>query len=779
MEPLTLVLAFLVGMATGILSGLTPGLHVNVAAALLAASAPVWTSLGLPPLAAAVGIVTAAVAHAFFEAVPSLFLGVPSDEAYALLPAHRLVRRGRGLEALGYTVSGAMWGLVLGVAVVAGLLALEARGLPLASSLDGLLRPWMGWLLAGISLLLIVTDQRSGWALVVFMASGLLGLVVFASPLFPGEGAAFGALFPALTGLFGAAGLLLALRNPGASLPRQDETSQPSHVPWGAALAGLLGGMAVGLLPGLGAGNAAALASLRRSGPETESSGRRYLVMVSSINLSDALFGIAALALLARSRSGASAALETFFPEPGRGQLLTLGLAMLAAGLVSNQLLRGNGLRLARLINHLHPGGLNGATLVFLVLLVAWTTGAWGVVLLAAASLLGLVAPLSGARRAQAMGFFLVPTILFFSGRSAEVYTALGLEGASLPPPEASPGWLAAGLVLSVLTGLATYQVLKRWRGPAAERRAISDDPDAPATLPDPDTTWARPSPAWRRVGMAAILVSLLLAVGWGWSAWDVTRPGTSFQAEALSITDGDTIWVRAWPNRVMEVRFEGVDCPESGQSGGPEARRFTADRVLDRTLEVRSHGLDRYGRTLGRVFVDGTDLSLALVQAGQAWHSDKYSSEAALARAETQARDQRIGLWREASPVPPWEFRRLSRQHGTTPQPPDPTAPGEPASTPPESPGSAAGPLHGNTRSKVFHRPGCRSYNCKRCTAVFHALEEAAAAGYQQASCCRPREESRRAQSPDPAPRPRLQGRSGFPGPHRVLERTPSKSPP
>lgn len=778
MEPLALVMAFVVGMATGILSGLTPGLHVNVAAALLAASAPVWTSLGVPPLAAAVGIVTAAVAHAFFQAVPSLFLGVPSDEAYALLPAHRLVRRGRGLEALGDTLSGAMWGLVLGLTVVAGLLALEARGLPLASSVDGLLRPWMGWLLTGISLLLIATDTRSGWALVVFLASGLLGLVVFASPLFPGEGAAFGALFPALTGLFGASGLLLALRDPGASLPRQDETSQPSHVPWSAALAGLLGGMAVGLLPGLGAGNAAALASLRRRGPETESSGRRYLVMVSSINLADALFGIAALALLARSRSGASAALETFFPEPGRGQLLTLGLAMLAAGLVCQQLLRGNGLRLARLINHLHPGGLNGATLVFLVLLVAWTTGVWGLVLLAAASLLGLVAPLSGARRAQAMGFFLVPTILFFSGRSAEVASALRLEGASLPPPEASPGWLALGLVLAVAAGWATYQALKRWRGTAAERRAVPDEPDDPATLPDPGATWARPSHSWRRVGMAAVLASLLLVVGWAWLAWGVTRPGATFHAEALSVTDGDTVWVRVWPNRVLEVRFKGVDCPESGQVGGPEARRFTADRVLGRDLEIRSHGLDRYGRTLGRVFVDGVDLNLALVQAGQAWHSKRYSSEAALASAETQARVQRIGLWRQASPMPPWEFRRLARHPRATSLPPEPTAPSDAASAPPESP-DAPGPLHGNTRSMVFHRPGCRNYDCKNCTAVFKDAAEAAAAGYQQAGCCRPLQESRRTPPTGASPRTQLHGRSGLPGLHRVLERTSSKPPP
>ena len=465
MEILAVLFAFVAGIAVGTGTGLLPGLHVNVTAALLAASAPAWMALGIPPVAAAVGIVTVTVTHAFFEAVPSLFLGVPSDEAYALLPAHRLVRQGRGLEALGHTLSGALGGLAMGLGFAALFLGLDALGLPAASALDEALRPWLGWLLGAVSLLLILTDSRPAWGLAVFLACGLLGLVVFASPLFPGEGAAFGGLFPALTGLFGVSGLALALRDPAAALPHQDEAPRPTPSSLGAAFAGVLGGMAVGLLPGLGAGNAAALLSLGRRGPEGEASGQRYLVMVSSINLADALFGLAALVLLQRSRSGASAALETFFPEPGPGQFLLLGAAMLAAGLLSYQVLRRQGLRLARTLNTLHPGGLNGATLAFLLVMVAWTTAGWGLVLLVAATCLGLVAPLSGARRAQAMGFFLVPTILFFSGRSAQVLTALRLEGASLPVPALSMAGLAAGLALSLAVGATTYAALQRWLG--------------------------------------------------------------------------------------------------------------------------------------------------------------------------------------------------------------------------------------------------------------------------------------------------------------------------
>lgn len=45
----------------------------------------------------------------------------------------------------------------------------------------------------------------------------------------------------------------------------------------------------------------------------------------------------------------------------------------------------------------------------------------------------------------------------------------------------------------------------------------------------------------------------------------------------------------------------------------------------------------------------------------------------------------------------------------------------------------------HGNTQSHVFHRPGCRYYNCKNCTAVFRSREEAINAGYKPCGVCSP----------------------------------------
>ncbi|ASQ91063.1 Ada metal-binding domain-containing protein [Prosthecochloris sp. GSB1] len=44
-----------------------------------------------------------------------------------------------------------------------------------------------------------------------------------------------------------------------------------------------------------------------------------------------------------------------------------------------------------------------------------------------------------------------------------------------------------------------------------------------------------------------------------------------------------------------------------------------------------------------------------------------------------------------------------------------------------------------GNASSKVFHRPGCRYYDCSACTAEFQSRERALQAGYRPCKVCKP----------------------------------------
>lgn len=135
------------------------------------------------------------------------------------------------------------------------------------------------------------------------------------------------------------------------------------------------------------------------------------------------------------------------------------------------------------------------------------------------------------------------------------------------------------------------------------------------------------------------------------------------FTARVVGVTDGDTIKV-LHANHSETVRLLGVDAPEKRQAYGDRARRFTSDLAFDRTVIVHATGRDRYGRLLGEVVLpDGRSLNQELVRAGYAWWFRKYSRDVQLARLEEDARQARRGLWADAAPQAPWEYRFNGRK--------------------------------------------------------------------------------------------------------------------
>jgi micrococcal nuclease len=200
-----------------------------------------------------------------------------------------------------------------------------------------------------------------------------------------------------------------------------------------------------------------------------------------------------------------------------------------------------------------------------------------------------------------------------------------------------------------------------------------------------------------------------------------------------VAVHDGDTISVRT-ATTTLHVRLADIDCPELGQPRGSQAKDFTSRLVFGQGVSIETRGLDQYNRTIGRVIVNGKDVSEALVRAGLAWVYSRGAADRALSEAERDARARRTGLWADPSPVPPWAWRREHDPKGAKPT--------TRSSSHAESEEridvrDARGPFHGNTESRVFHRPGCPHYNCKHCDDAFLTVESAMEAGYRPAGDC------------------------------------------
>ena len=130
-----------------------------------------------------------------------------------------------------------------------------------------------------------------------------------------------------------------------------------------------------------------------------------------------------------------------------------------------------------------------------------------------------------------------------------------------------------------------------------------------------------------------------------------------------VNVADGDTITALDEGNTQHRIRIDGIDAPERGQPFGTVARDRMTALAKGKTATIHGHGNDRYGRLLATVEIEGDDLGHRLVAEGLAWHYSRYSDDATLDAAQRAARAARPGLWADAEPVPPWEWRVTEKQ--------------------------------------------------------------------------------------------------------------------
>ena len=164
---------------------------------------------------------------------------------------------------------------------------------------------------------------------------------------------------------------------------------------------------------------------------------------------------------------------------------------------------------------------------------------------------------------------------------------------------------------------------------------------------------------SWVGWSVAALLAALLIA-----------RPALAetLLGVVVAVSDGDTVTVRDPEDQVHKIRLAGIDAPESRQPYGEQSRQSLVQLLEGQSVEVVYDKVDRYGRRVGKIQVDGRDANLEQLRRGLAWHYKQYQAEQSPAdqqsysAAEQWAQSERRGLWRQTQPQAPWDYRRQLR---------------------------------------------------------------------------------------------------------------------
>jgi endonuclease YncB( thermonuclease family) len=132
---------------------------------------------------------------------------------------------------------------------------------------------------------------------------------------------------------------------------------------------------------------------------------------------------------------------------------------------------------------------------------------------------------------------------------------------------------------------------------------------------------------------------------------------------KVVSIADGDTVTILD-NNQQTKIRLAEIDTPEKNQPYGKKAKKALSDFIFGKIVRIEIDTIDRYGRTVGTIFLNDLNINKEMVKAGHAWVYVQYAKDKTLFDLEKNAKENQSGLWAlpEGERIAPWQWRRGKR---------------------------------------------------------------------------------------------------------------------
>ncbi|MFC1696787.1 tripartite tricarboxylate transporter permease [Nanoarchaeota archaeon] len=396
---LEIIIFITLGILAGIITGLTPGIHINLISVILLSLSPLLLN-HVSVLSLAVFIIAMSVTHTFLDCIPSIFLGAPdADTALGVLPGHRYLLKGNGLMAVKLTVIGSFGALILSILMFPLLI-------PFVEFIYPLIENYIGILLILVVTFMIMRDRKKSWAISVFLLSGIFGLIVLNIPNFDNP------LFPLLSGMFGISTLLISL-NDNCVIPKQNYSTKiklSKILTLKALLSGQFSGFITAVMPGLGGSTAAVIAMqiTRNLGDHG------FMILMGSINTVNFILSMVTLLVLEKARNGSIIAVQSLVGTVTIIDIVIFLSTTLIAGSIAVFLTLKIAKIFCNLISKVNYKKLVLSIILFIILMCFILTGPLGFFILIVSTGLGMIPAIVKCTRTHSMGCLLLPVILYF-----------------------------------------------------------------------------------------------------------------------------------------------------------------------------------------------------------------------------------------------------------------------------------------------------------------------------------------------------------------------------
>lgn len=391
-----IVISMIAGIITGIFTGLTPGIHINMIAALVLVSSPLLL-VHFSPLALGVFIIAVGITHTFLDALPSIFLGAPDESTVlGVLPGHRYLLRGNGLMAVKLFSIGSFLGLIAGIVMFPLFYFITIHTYSFFES-------YFAYMLIGVILFMIWKDSRKLWAVFTIFVSAIFGLIVFNLDIKD-------PLFPMLSGIFGISTLIISYFD-NNNIPKQniqDKTDIDEKQTFFSIIAGNIGSFIVSTFPGLSSSIAAVISMQFVK----DLGDKGFMILMGCIGTCSFVLSLIALLAIDKARNGAVIAISRIMPVNIWSVIVFL-IASLIVGSISFIISLKAGVLFSRMITMINYKMLISIIIAFVALMV-FVFNSWiGLLVLITSTAIGLIPGITKIQRTHSMACLMVPVIVY------------------------------------------------------------------------------------------------------------------------------------------------------------------------------------------------------------------------------------------------------------------------------------------------------------------------------------------------------------------------------
>lgn len=392
--------ALLIGILAGTITGLIPGIHINLVASLLLASLSLPLFSSIPIFTLAIFIVSMSITHTFLDFIPSIYLGAPDEDSFlSVLPGHEMLKSGLGHSALVIT----LYGSLLALPILLIFTPVFIYFLPILFTITKSIMPFI---LIFLSIYLIFREDNFLVSLIVFLLAGFLGFFTFQLPVRE-------PLLPLLSGLFGLSSLIVSIKNKvkineQKILPLR-EISLTKKDFLKASFASFLIVPFFSFLPGIGSGHASAISSellnLKR---------KSFLMLQGSANTLIMALSFIAVYTIGKTRTGSAAAIQELLKEITFQHIIIILSVIIITSIFSFFLGVQLSKKVSKSINKINYQILTLIVIIILLIVNLFLSNLIGLIVLLTGSALGVFTILSKSRRINLMAALIVPVIIYY-----------------------------------------------------------------------------------------------------------------------------------------------------------------------------------------------------------------------------------------------------------------------------------------------------------------------------------------------------------------------------